>query len=129
MENKMESTECASNTGSAEDFENLLGLLEWELNEAQAAACRLDLAGMDEHAAHVGRLCEQAASVIARLPNRESEEGLGLAASKVARASRSYGALVRRSRRTINVLLNVLASSSFAYTPPGQSSFMQLPGF
>jgi len=85
----------------------------------RTCAQQLDLARLDaprqpEEAAWAGRL-------------RTVMRDLGRAQAEVSRLSQIHAAYLRRSRRTINMLMNFFASYALTYAPPVEST-LQAPG-
>lgn len=99
----------------------LLALLERNLRDSRRAAARFDMDVMERHTADISRVCDQLLTLRASLLPIASREQLDAAAARVTAAANSYGALVRKSRRTLNILANVWATSAPAYLPPEKS--------
>jgi hypothetical protein len=121
----------------------ILNLLEWELQQGQLATSQLQRNSMQQHTHVADALSTRLACLLDELSGRfpaqvasedrtssvdskhldEAKRQLKNAAEGVAKAARNYTALLRRSRRTVNVLMNVIATSSGAYVAPGARGF------
>ncbi len=100
------------------DLDRLLGLLallERKLHESQLAAAKFDMDVMERHTADISRICDQLLTLQASSLPISCRDQLYAAAARVSTAANSYDALLRKSRRTINILTNVWATSAPAY--------------
>jgi len=89
------------------------------LQQAQAAVLLSDLRQLGCQTARQRELC-------ARLHQTTVTEGWGEPIRKIAEQTRSYAAVLRRARRTVDIFCRVLASSALTYPPPrgGGASFV-----
>jgi hypothetical protein len=110
----------------------LLQLLATELRSCQTAIARLDVDAVEHQLRIVQGLCRQVSRMQGELqlgippcaPARQQPgwAQLETTANEVALLARTIAELLCRSRRSVNVLLNMLATSCPAYLPPGVSS-------
>ncbi len=123
-----------------------LRLLAREMAAAREAFVTLDLERIQQHTLTQENLCSEIRfldheiaalgetrafaagheAAVARLRQAETEHAQ--AAGAVARHNRVQGALLRRSRRSVNALMNLLAKFSATYAAPRASRLPRLPG-
>lgn len=117
----------------------ILNLLEWEMRQGRFAASQLNRESMQQHTEIAGALADRFACLLkdsaaqdamqtgskqrsCRIEDErlcEAQRELRDAAEHLAKSATDYMALLRRSRRTVNVLMNVIATTSGAYFVPG----------
>jgi hypothetical protein len=113
-----------------------LRLLATDLDESRSAYVTLDLRAMHQHIAHQENLCTEIRMLDAELQDLKGTlaglaaageiprqlhlllGGLKAIQADVRRLSRVHSELLRRSRRSVNVLLNFLAHYSGTYPLP-----------
>lgn len=117
----------------------LLNLLALELREAQPSIVGIDVAEIDRQSMRQESLCAELRFTWGELASLRSVQAESLAsdqknrwnaaiaanekaAADLTRVQSVQAALLRRSRRSINVLMNVLSSSSVGYVPPWTST-------
>jgi len=116
--------------------------LAQSLERAQAALRARDLPGIRRQTALQHDLCarlRQLPGTPAPSPKSpqvprenggaDGERDLAEAARTVAQLNRSYSALLRRSRRTVDIFCRVLATSALTYPPPRPEAATFAAGF
>lgn len=103
----------------------LLRQLAGSLEPAQAVLATTTTAKLDLHTARQQELCRELRALALRLPDGSRAQtpsrladDVQVAARQVADLNRKYAALLRRSRRTVDIFCRVLASSGTTYPPP-----------
>ncbi len=118
--------------------------LRSELQDTQAALVDMDMPRLEKQIAIEAGLCSEVtlldSELLATRPNEderapeaaerlsELRRQLAEVQSEVRRLNRVHAALLRRSRRSVNILMNVLASYSHTCQRPGAAALLQLPG-
>lgn len=100
-----------------EHLADSLTLLEQELRNGVDAASRLDLPALELHTRLAADLCQQVQCLQLTFNDVEAGGELQASASMLADLCGGYRVLLQKSRRTINILMNVLATASVAYSP------------
>jgi hypothetical protein len=113
----------------------LLKLIQCELTGAREAVSRLEVEKLEYHTRRLDALCCELSSIEREVRARGTagEEALSHTdqdrrrvlidrvrsqATEVKQLGNVYATLLRKSRRTINVLMNVLSTSSLSYRRP-----------